>query len=311
MHRYRFGFGLGRGRVLVEHALKHLLNAEHSMAPCERAALADALRLSEPRARRLVRMMAERGLVATDDNRVWLLPAGRSMAARIVRAHRLWERYLADEAQLPVEQVHDHAHHAEHRLSEEQVDALEAHLGHPVTDPHGDPIPARDGTMAALGAVPIDDWQLGVPARVVHIEDEPAAAFSRILALGIHPGDVLTVTGTARDRLYIASEAGELELPMELAASIHVSGLSQVASTGRGALRLSELPLGAEAEVLRIDPLCRGFTRRRLLDMGLTRGARVTAELSNTFGDPRAFRVRGALLALRKEQAAQIWVRPL
>jgi Fe2+ transport system protein FeoA len=62
--------------------------------------------------------------------------------------------------------------------------------------------------------------------------------------------------------------------------------------------------------VLDIDESCQGFTRRRFMDLGLTPGALVRPELSNAFGDPRAYRIRGTLIALRKDQAAMVLVRP-
>jgi Fe2+ transport system protein FeoA len=72
---------------------------------------------------------------------------------------------------------------------------------------------------------------------------------------------------------------------------------------------LSELPDGATARVLALDPRFRGFARRRLLDLGFTPGAEVTVALANAFGDPRGYRVRGTLVALRGEQARFVWVR--
>lgn len=73
-------------------------------------------------------------------------------------------------------------------------------------------------------------------------------------------------------------------------------------------LRLFDLPSGREAQVVLVDRTLDGFQRQRLLDVGLTRGARVRAEFCSSFGDPRAYRVRGVLIALRQEQAASVWV---
>ena len=64
-------------------------------------------------------------------------------------------------------------------------------------------------------------------------------------------------------------------------------------------------------EIVTLDEAVQGFTRRRFLDLGLTPGTVVYPELKNFFGDPRAYRVRGTLIALRKDQAAQIWVKPI
>jgi DtxR family Mn-dependent transcriptional regulator len=76
-------------------------------------------------------------------------------------------------------------------------------------------------------------------------------------------------------------------------------------------LSLAELSRDEEAEVLSISPACRGYLRQRLLDLGLTSGARVSVASENAFGDPRAYRIRGALIALRREQAGFVIVRPL
>ena len=73
---------------------------------------------------------------------------------------------------------------------------------------------------------------------------------------------------------------------------------------------LSELPIGAKAEVVALDDACQGFTRRRLLDLGMTPGASLLPEMRNFFGDPRAYRIRGTLIALRREQAEMVWVKP-
>jgi len=74
---------------------------------------------------------------------------------------------------------------------------------------------------------------------------------------------------------------------------------------------LASLRLGDEAIVLRIAKACSGPPRRRLLDLGLTPGARIRAELRSPGGDPTGYRVRGAVVALRREQAAQILVEPV
>lgn len=76
----------------------------------------------------------------------------------------------------------------------------------------------------------------------------------------------------------------------------------------RRVLRLFDLPGGQEAQVVAVDPILDRFQRRRLLDLGLTRGARVRPEFCSSFGDPRAYQVRGTLIALRGEQAACVWV---
>jgi DtxR family Mn-dependent transcriptional regulator len=75
-------------------------------------------------------------------------------------------------------------------------------------------------------------------------------------------------------------------------------------------IRLSDLGQGQHAEVVGLDEACQGFSRRRLMDLGFTEGARIRPSLRTFAGDPRAYEVRGTLVALRREQAAQVLVRP-
>jgi DtxR family Mn-dependent transcriptional regulator len=207
--------------------------------------------------------------------------------------------------------LHQAAEKAEHHLTAENLDVLDAHLGHPQRDPHGDPIPTSDGTLRPLGGVALVEWPAAQPARVVHIEDEPAVIFKQILATGIRPGLTLRVLEKTPDRLVISDGENEHRLAHVVAANIQVAAALEERKMPQGAKRLADLRPGERAVMLQLDDECRGFSRRRLQDLGLTPDAQVEAALENPFGDPRAFRVRGTLIALRRQQAERIWVRPL
>lgn len=297
-------------RRLFEDALKHLVAWEHRRMNATPESLAGALDLSQRRVLALLTRMEARGLVRSASEGLRLTPAGESWALHVVRAHRLWERYLADDAGVPMSKLHQAAEKAEHTLTPEKLDALEAHLGHPVRDPHGDPIPTAEGAVDPLRALSLGEWPVGESARIVHIEDEPDVIFQQILAAGFLPGKTIRILERTPERLLLSDGEHEHRMAHVVAANIQVA---QAPGSARpqGAGRLSELAVGQAAEVMELDPACRGFTRRRLLDLGLTPGTRVEAALENTFGDPRAFRVRGTLIALRRAQASQIWVRPL
>jgi DtxR family Mn-dependent transcriptional regulator len=73
---------------------------------------------------------------------------------------------------------------------------------------------------------------------------------------------------------------------------------------------LADLACGQPATVVALDPGCQGFSRRRLMDLGFTPGAHLEPALENFVRDPRAYRIRGTLVALRQEQARQVLVRP-
>jgi len=299
-----------RLRTLYEDALKHILAWEHRGQTATPESLAGALELPARRVLRVLTDMERRGLLDSSAGGLRLSAEGEQLGLHVVRAHRLWERYLADDAGLPMGRLHQAAEIAEHELSAERLDELDAHLGHPQRDPHGDPIPGADGSLASLNAVPLTDWPDDEPARIVHLEDEPTAIFQQILAADLKPGMTLRVLENTPERLLVSDGENEHRLAHVVASNIQVAAAERGPIRAADAVRLSDLDLDIEAEVIELDSECRGFSRRRLMDLGLTPGARVSVALENTFGDPRGFRVRGAMIALRKPQADHVWVQP-
>ena len=308
LKRWRINSPAGQ-KELVEDALKFLLNQERDGRYASPEALAGALHIYGPDLLRLMTRMEARMLLQTRAGGLRLTPEGERMALQVVRAHRLLERYLADEARLPLGKVHSEAERREHGMTPEQVDDLAASLGYPDLDPHGDPIPNREGEMAAPSATMLTAWPTGVPGRISHLEDEPPLAFDQILAEGLHLGQVVRLLEATPARLVLSDGENEYRLAPAVAANVYLSPLPQALEPQSGVMPLSELPDKAQAEVVALDDACQGFTRRRLLDLGMTPGARLSAEMRNFFGDPRAYRIRGTLIALRREQAAQIWVK--
>ena len=134
-------------RRLLEDALKLLYNTPRDGPALDQALLARDLRLNERDITRLVEKLAAQGLVTDQAGLLTLSAEGQRWALQVIRAHRLWERYLADEARMPLEQIHSAAHRREHQLTLAEVDQLDADLGHPTRDPHGDPIPNAAGDL--------------------------------------------------------------------------------------------------------------------------------------------------------------------
>jgi DtxR family Mn-dependent transcriptional regulator len=298
-------------RALYEDVLKHMLAWERRGKVATPESVTGALGLGPKRVLDLITRMEARKLLRSGSDGISLTPDGERLALHVVRAHRLWERYLADDAGVPMGKLHQAAEKAEHHLSPEQTDALEAHLGHPARDPHGDPIPTAAGELAPLEGVALSTWPVGEPARIVHIEDEPEVIFQQILAAELRPGMTVRVLEDTPERIVISDGANELRLAHAVAANIQVAAPIRQAARPHGAIRLSVLPSHVKAEMLDIDEECRGFSRRRLMDLGLTPSARIEVALENTFGDPRGYRIRGTTIALRKTQARHVWVKPV
>ncbi len=300
-----------RNRETQEDALKFLIShdPQHRGVPTE--ALAGYLKLSVAATAELVNRLCRQGLVKLQGNRVVLTPEGRREAARILRAHRLWEYFLAYTTDLPPQELHRRAEKQEHRLSPEQLRDLAARVGHPVRDPHGDPIPDEAGevSVAAPGR-PLTDVPAGTWVQVVHVEDEPVDIFAQIVAEGITPYTVLLVLQNRPAGVQLRLNGREFWLAPIVANNIQVQDLRQAPPAAPPRQSLADLPVGTWARVVQISPRIQGLLRRRLLDLGFTRGARVKPVLKSAFGggDPTAYWVRGSLIALRREQAREILI---
>jgi len=300
-----------RQREQVEDALKHLLDREQGGRDASPESLAGPLDLPRVKTTALIASMESQGLVESRGSDLHLTAEGERWAMHIVRAHRLWERYLADEARMPLEKVHNEAHRREHGITDSELDAMDAALGHPSRDPHGDPIPTREGKLASDKTTPLTAWQADLPARIVHLEDEPAIAFEQILATGLRLGQTIRILESTPQRYTLSDGENEYRLAPAVAANVHVAPLPEGTMMPAGTISLNELKHDQRAEIVTLDEAVQGFTRRRFLDLGLTPGTQIYPELQNFFGDPRAYRIRGTLIALRHDQAAQIWVKPV
>jgi DtxR family Mn-dependent transcriptional regulator len=298
-----------RQRDLVEDALKIMLDQKQQGLQTSASYLGGALNINQTKVIKLLGSMEIQGLVETKGTDVCLTSDGERWALHVVRAHRLWERYLADEARMPLERVHGEAHRREHAMSDSQLDALDAALGYPQHDPHGDPIPNREGKIAASEGKPITLWPENVPAKIVHIEDEPSIAYAQITAEGLKLGQTIRILKKSPERYILSDGESEFRLAPAVAANITALAPSERTNMPVETLSLADLKHGQKAEIVSLDDSVQGFTRRRFLDLGLTPGTVISPELKNFFGDPRGYRVRGTLIALRKEQAAKIKIK--
>ena len=298
-------------REQVEDALKHLLDRENQGRHATPESIAGTLDLSRDKVTRLIEHMETQGLLESQGSELRLTTEGERWALHVVRAHRLWERYLADEARMPLNKIHSEAQKREHSLTEAQLNELDAALGHPTRDPHGDPIPSREGKLNRAEGMSITAWQADRPARIVHLEDEPALAYQQILAAGLRLGQDIRIIEKNHNRYILSDGESEYKLAPAVASNIFVSAIPESEMLKREAIPLAELVQDQRARIIALDDSVQGFTRRRFLDLGLTPGTTIYPELTNFFGEPRAYRVRGTMIALRNDQASQIWVKPI
>lgn len=296
-------------RVRIEDALKHLYDGEYAQTEATLDSLAGALEIGRDQAARLTARLETLGLLVADGGRLRLTSEGSSYALRVIRIHRLLERYLAERTGLDESEWHQRADQLEHRMTAAEADALSAQLGNPRFDPHGDPIPTAGGLMPARRGVPLPTLKAGAIARIVHVEDEPHEVYAQLAAARLSPGVTIRVLESKPDRMRVEADLQEHALAPVVAANLTVEPLSGVTERVLPDSRLSSLPVGQQATVVDLSPSCRGPERRRLLDLGVVPGTVVRAELASIGGDPVAYRIRGAMIALRKTQADLIHVK--
>lgn len=296
-------------RVRVEDTLKYLFHRDAAVGGVHPDALAGALEIRRGHARRLLEGVVGSGLAAQQGPSGFrLTPAGRVEALRIVRSHRLLEQYFADRTGVAPAEWHELAEAAEHELSAHEIESLASRLGQPRFDPHGDPIPTAAGELPHTAGIPLEELAEGVGGTIVHLEDEPPEDYERLLALGFALGKRVIRHARVGDAITVELDGERLKLPHELLDAVNVE-LDAGERTER-VRTLGELRRGESAIVRRISSECRGAQRRRLLDLGVVPGTVIRAEMRSPSGDPMAFRIRGALIALRDQQARWIELEP-
>lgn len=297
-------------RVLLEDALKHVFTYQSVGRECTIESVAGQLEITTGRAAALLGRLAESELVRSDETGTRLTEKGRESALRLVRTHRLWERYLADRTSVPAGEWHAEAERMEHALSAEETDALAARLGHPAWDPHGDPIPTRGGDLPVVERLSLAGVEPGRTAEIVHLEDEPREIYDALLADGLGLGARVAVTERSDRQVRLRARGREWPMDTVVARNVTVRLLGEGEDADAPLQTLLDLESGESGVVVGLSPACRGSQRRRLLDLGVVRGTEIEAALASAAGDPVAYRIRGALIALRREQAEWIRIGP-
>ncbi len=305
--RWRRAQQLGE-RARSEDALKHIYSSEMDGERPSIRSLAGALHITMDDAAEEVSSLVEHELVELSGSDITLTAEGRTAALHIIRAHRLWERYLADETGYSEVEWHDRAELEEHQLSPEELDTLSARLGYPRFDPHGDPIPTADGNLVVEKGIPLTSAEVDTPVRIRHLEDEPEAVYAQLVAERLYPGMEVRLIECEPQRVSFWAGGDEHILAPIVAANVFVVPIPVIEDAPISGEPLTVLAPGERGTVISISPASRGLERRRLMDLGLLPGTEVEADFQSPTGDPMAYHIRGAVIALRKEQAAHIYI---
>ncbi len=184
----------------VENYLKAIYEIEEECERVTTSKLAERLEVASPsvtamlkrlhkQKRPFVEHTPHRGVVLTDE--------GQRRALAVIRRHRLLETFMCQVLGYTWDEVHEEAERLQHHISERLERRIAEYLGHPGTDPHGDPIPDTEGIIAENAHVPLSEADVGCLVRVSRVRDEQAEVLRYLTSLGIEPGVMITLAGKA------------------------------------------------------------------------------------------------------------------
>ena len=178
----------------VEDYLKAIYELELAGTAAATTDLATHLGVAPASVTGMVRRLADQGLLTHEPYRgVRLTQQGRRSALRTLRRHRIIECYLVQALGYGWDEVHDEAERLEHSASEDLIDRMARTIGEPTVDPHGAPIPTREGAVDETDYVTLVQLTAGAKARVMRVSDEDADLLRHLRDLSLMPGSVVQV----------------------------------------------------------------------------------------------------------------------
>ena len=209
----------------MEDYLKAIYRVRETAAHVTTQSLSEELGVTGPSVTNMIKRLHELRLVRHSPYRgVELTPAGEKIALEVLRHHRLLELYLAESLGFPWDEVHAEAERLEHHVSDKFEARMDSFLGFPTIDPHGDPIPSRDGAIARVSEMRLLDLEPGSSATITRVSDRDPEQLRYLGGLGLFPGVVVSVTERLPFDGPIRITAGGVEhiIGRPLAAAVHI-----------------------------------------------------------------------------------------
>jgi DtxR family Mn-dependent transcriptional regulator len=225
----------------MENYLKAIFELLEHRDRATTSAIAERMGIAAPSVTAMVKKLAELRLVAHAPYQgVTLTPVGAMAATEIVRHHRLIEKYLSEALGVPWDLVHDEAERLEHVISEDLEDRIDGALGHPTVDPHGAPIPSRDGTLVRVHARPLSEALAGQTVVVVEVDDRDAGLLRYLGERRLYPGTAVEVMRVEPygGSLVVRVAGSEFTIGRDAAADVRVAEPGRARGDGHADARL-------------------------------------------------------------------------
>ncbi|MDO4770398.1 metal-dependent transcriptional regulator [Porphyromonas sp.] len=305
-----------KGKREAEHYIEDIL--KHFFSRNKEAWTLEDIRvwksIDEETLRKYLRIAERRGwvhLTGSYDNIVVITPAGLTYGSQMSRAHRIYERYLAERTSYPKDEWHPRAELKEHILTPTEVEEMSRSLGHPLFDPSGEPIPPRVGGLPDFQFIALDEITdtdtIYTVAALPDDEKERVLAFSR---QGLIVGALVKVESIGHTARLVV-EGQTIEVPEHWQPHVLLKHKETDTPLPEGLIPLSKLKPGERAVIVRLKSVIIGEKRRRLSDLGFVKGGEVSVYMGSPLGHPVAYLIRDTAIALRRDQSDHILVQPL
>ncbi len=178
----------------MEDYLKIIYRIESTTGKVTTNAISERLRVAPASVTKMIKRLSENGLITHRKYQgVKLTETGKKIALEVIRHHRLIELYLKEALGMPWDKVHEEAEKLEHVISEELEDRIDEILGHPKVDPHGSPIPTREGTMEKKEIYSLAEVKDGCSARISEVSDHDPDFLRYVGSIGCYPDTSIEV----------------------------------------------------------------------------------------------------------------------
>jgi DtxR family Mn-dependent transcriptional regulator len=210
----------------VEDYLKTIFTLEADGERASTTKIAQSLEVSSASATNMIKRLAEMGLVDYQSYKgSKLTTSGQKIALEIVRHHRLLELYLLEVMGYSWDEVHDEAENLEHHISERFEEKIANLLDDPTQDPHGDPIPTKDGIMPKMEAEPLVEAEEEQEYILSRVKDQDPELLRYLEKIGLLPGIRITLQEKApfKGPLTLLIENDEQVVGHDVAKNIFVA----------------------------------------------------------------------------------------
>ncbi len=213
----------------IENYLKNIYKIQSMEGRVTTSSLSERLQISPASVTEMVKKLADEGsLRYTPYKGVELTANGARDALKIIRKHRLWEMFLVEVLHFGWDEIDEEAERFEHIMSERMEDKIDEVLGFPSVDPHGDPIPSKNGTVKNIHAIALAEIEEGKTVRIVRVNDANAELLQYASSIGISLNKKLTVRQRMGfdNSLVVRMGTKELTISSTLASNIFVESVS-------------------------------------------------------------------------------------